>query len=205
MSVKLALQKNCATLVAFSAVLLFGRGAQSQQASLETATLGGSASNILELQRTVFELQSEVAELKAQMAFMKSAIAASNRPASGAPSEPSHIVADIEEPGGGGIGDMAQQSPSAAAGPGESVVKSLALSQEDRGILDYLKGTTTNVMVDGYYSYNFNVPVGRVNALRAYDVSSNAFSLNQAVIMFERAADVEAGRRWGTRVDLQFG
>ena len=60
-------------------------------------------------------------------------------------------------------------------------------------------------MVDGYYEYNFNNPVGRVNLLRAYDVSSNAFSLNQADLIVERAPDVDAGRRYGARLDLQFG
>ena len=60
-------------------------------------------------------------------------------------------------------------------------------------------------MFDGYYDYNFNHPVGRVNLLRAYDVSSNAFSLNQAAVIFERAPDVGGGRRYGARLDLQFG
>ena len=102
-------------------------------------------------------------------------------------------------PGGGTTEAAAQEQGQPPAS------NSLVLTSEDRGILDYLKGTTTNVMVDAYYSYNFNDPVGRVNVLRAYDVSSNAFSLNQAVVMFERAADPTADRRWGTRLDLQFG
>jgi len=76
---------------------------------------------------------------------------------------------------------------------------------DDRRIVDYLKGTTINVAVDGYYDYNFNAPVGRVNLLRAYDVLSNNFSLNQASVVFERAPDLEAGRRYGARLDLQFG
>src|SRR6516164_5789542 len=68
-----------------------------------------------------------------------------------------------------------------------------------------LGGTTLNVGVDGYYGYNFNNPIGRTNLLRAYDVSSNAFSLNQASVILENAPDVEAGRRFGARLDLQFG
>jgi hypothetical protein len=44
-----------------------------------------------------------------------------------------------------------------------------------------------------------------VNLLRAYDVLSNNFSINQASILFEHAPDVSAGRRFGARVDLQFG
>ena len=76
---------------------------------------------------------------------------------------------------------------------------------DDRKILDYLKGTTINVGIDGYYEYNFNAPVGRVNLLRAYDVLSNNFSLNQASVIFNRPPDLEAGRRYGARLDLQFG
>ena len=64
---------------------------------------------------------------------------------------------------------------------------------------------TMGVNLDGYYAYNFNHPAGQVNALRAYDVSSNSFSLNQATVLLERAADVSKGRRIGGRLDLMFG
>jgi hypothetical protein len=70
---------------------------------------------------------------------------------------------------------------------------------------DPLGGTTVNFLFDGYYGWNFNNPIGRVNLLRAYDVSSNAFSLNQAALVVENAPDVEHGKRWGMRLDLQFG
>ena len=62
-----------------------------------------------------------------------------------------------------------------------------------------------NLALDGYYDYNFNAPIGRVNLLRAYDVLSNNFSLNQANVVFERAPNPSEGRRWGARLDLQFG
>ena len=80
-----------------------------------------------------------------------------------------------------------------------------ALSDAERSTVDFLRDTTINLAVDGYYGYNFNQPVGRVNLLRAYDVSSNSFSLNQANLVIERAPDVSAGRRFGGRLDLQFG
>lgn len=76
---------------------------------------------------------------------------------------------------------------------------------EDRKTLDFLRNTTLNVGLDTYYGFNFNSPVGRVNVLRAYDVSSNEFSLNQASVILEHAPDVSVGRRWGGRLDLQFG
>jgi hypothetical protein len=68
-----------------------------------------------------------------------------------------------------------------------------------------LGGTTINFLFDGYYGYNFNNPIGRVNLLRAYDVSSNAFSLNQAGVVLENAADPAHDKRFGLRLDLQFG
>ena len=76
---------------------------------------------------------------------------------------------------------------------------------DDRGVLDFFRGTTINLGIDGSYGYNFNRPVGRVNLLRAYDVTSNSFSLNQASLVVERAPEVAAGRRFGARLDLQFG
>jgi hypothetical protein len=69
----------------------------------------------------------------------------------------------------------------------------------------FLSDTTFNMTLDGYYGYNFNRPAGRVNLLRAYDVLSNSFSLNQAAIVIERSPDPAAGRRFGVRLDLQYG
>jgi Putative beta-barrel porin-2, OmpL-like. bbp2 len=80
-----------------------------------------------------------------------------------------------------------------------------AISQDDRGVLDFLHDTTLNVTFDSYYGYNFNAPVGRVNLLRAYDVTSNTFSINQAAIILERTPDPSNGRRFGARVDLLYG
>jgi hypothetical protein len=64
-------------------------------------------------------------------------------------------------------------------------------------------GVTINGVLDGYYEYNLNSPVGRANELRAYDVSSNSFSVNQADLIIERAANPAAGQRIGVRLDLQ--
>ena len=76
---------------------------------------------------------------------------------------------------------------------------------EDRDNLAFLRSTTLNLQIDGYYAYNFNHPVGRVNLLRSYDVLSNEFSLNQASVVFDHPVDLSEGRRWGARLDLQFG
>lgn len=69
----------------------------------------------------------------------------------------------------------------------------------------FLDDTTVNVTVDGYYNYNFNRPIGGINLLRAYDVSSNSFSLNQAAIVIDNAPNLEKGKRYGLRLDLQYG
>jgi hypothetical protein len=75
----------------------------------------------------------------------------------------------------------------------------------DREVLDFLRDTTFNVTIDGYYGYNFNRPVGGINLLRAYDVMSNSFSLNQAALVIENAPNLEKGKRYGLRLDLQYG
>jgi hypothetical protein len=105
-------------------------------------------------------------------------------------------------------------TPAAAGHPTEGVTNTQPdkanaelqqISNQDRGVLDFLRDATFNVTLDGYYGYNFNKPIGRINLLRAYDVQSNSFSLNQATIVIERAPNVEAGRRLGARLDLIFG
>jgi hypothetical protein len=98
--------------------------------------------------------------------------------------------------------DTDTPAPQAAA-PGSD---SAQAKQENAELgLDFLRRTTIDVGIDTYYGFNFNDPIGRVNLLRAYDVSSNAFSLNQANIIFKQVPDPSEGRRFGARLDLQFG
>ncbi len=113
------------------------------------------------------------------------------------------VVRRTTTPGIGQTGQEGQQpAPTKQQTGAEDKSK---VSAEDRAMFDFFRDTTINVTLDGYYGYNFNRPIGRVNLLRAYDVLSNAFSLNQAAIVFEHAPDVAAGRRFGARLDLQFG
>jgi hypothetical protein len=107
----------------------------------------------------------------------------------------------------GGTGPAAEESP-AADGPEQSPLAPQSIATNaagDRKALDFLNATSINVGLDTYYGYNFNNPTGRVNLLRAYDVSSNAFSLNQASLIVKNDPDLAAGRRFGVRLDLQFG
>jgi hypothetical protein len=112
-----------------------------------------------------------------------------------APSEPAKQTA---------LNETLDVAPSTPGSESETVAQG-QVSREDRGVLDFFRDTTINLTVDGYYSYNFNNPAGRINLLRAYDVSHNSFSLNQAAVILEQTPNVEAGRRFGLRLDLQYG
>jgi hypothetical protein len=59
--------------------------------------------------------------------------------------------------------------------------------------------------LEGYYQYNWNSPPDRSLVLRAYDTRGNTFGIQQTAAVFDAAPDVEAGRRYGLRIDLQFG
>lgn len=58
---------------------------------------------------------------------------------------------------------------------------------------------------EGFYQYNANQPYDRINLLRAYDTRSNVFGIQQADLIVESAPAVDKGRRFGARLDLQFG
>jgi hypothetical protein len=160
------------------------------------------------MQQRISTLEAEVAELKAAVRQLQAnAPAATNQsrvilasasaaPAAlpGAPTALSSITPIT-----------AQSTSTLQSSPAAPAASSPALTANDSKILGFLRDTTLNVALDGYYAYNFNAPVGRVNLLRAYDVLSNEFSLNQAGVVFDRPADVAGGRRWGGRLDLQFG
>jgi hypothetical protein len=136
-----------------------------------------SASEPASMQKRVADLEAEVAQLKVLVQQLQSSLPAQK---------------PVPDPG---LAIPAQRSNAEPA----------LLSPADKSTLDFLRGTTFNFNLDGYYAYNFNAPVGRLNLLRAYDVSSNSFSLDQATAVIERTPDVAAGRRFGVRLDLQYG
>ena len=94
-------------------------------------------------------------------------------------------------------------STSAAPATASAREQTPALKPEDSANLSFLRGTTLNFGFDGYYGYNFNQPIGRVNLLRVYDVSSNSFSINQASVIVEHLPTTQ--ERFGGRLDLQWG
>jgi hypothetical protein len=95
--------------------------------------------------------------------------------------------------------------PAAALSSSAAATPAATALVDSPSLPGFASGTTLNFNFDGYYGYNFNHPVGGVNLLRANDVTSNNFTLNQADIVVERAADASAGRRLGFRLDLMFG
>lgn len=76
---------------------------------------------------------------------------------------------------------------------------------EEEKARDNVHDLEFGVALDTYYGFNFNRPIGRVNLLRAYDVTSNNFTINQANAIIESTPNVDAGRRFGGRLDFQFG
>jgi hypothetical protein len=162
--------------------------ARAQQAST------APDNRVEDLQKRVQQLESEVSELRQLVKRLQPGSVVVDSPGVAASAGAVSLAGDPPAPQA--APQPAPQAPQAAAS---------TVGPEDRKILDYLHGTTINVGLDMYYEYNFNDPVGRVNLLRAYDVLSNEFSLNQASVVMEHAPDVAGGRRWGGRLDLQFG
>jgi hypothetical protein len=150
---------------------------QAQSQTVNSTDAAGSAQTNEGLQQRVGELEGEVAELK-------------------------RIVKELQS-----NSQVAQDPPGTqlVSGTQSASAEPSTLTPQDRKNLDFLRDTTINIGIDGYYEYNFNAPIGRVNLLRAYDVLSNSFSLNQASVIFDHPPDVAAGRRFGGRLDLQFG
>jgi hypothetical protein len=144
-----------------------------------------TSNEVQELRTLVLQLQQRVANLEAQQAANSA-------------SAPSQAVVVAAQPA------PMPSAPNQTSASSPTTVPA-TLAQIDHEAIAALRDTTVNVSLDGYYDYNFNNPVGRVNALRAYDVLSNNFSLNQASLVVEHAPDLTAGRRFGGRVDLQFG
>ena len=70
---------------------------------------------------------------------------------------------------------------------------------------DPWKGIQFGATLEGFYEYNWNEPYDRVNLLRAYDTRANVFGIQQVALVIESPPQVDEGRRFGARIDLQFG
>src|SRR6187455_3277971 len=67
------------------------------------------------------------------------------------------------------------------------------------------RNVTFGASLEGYFQFNTNHPPDRSAVLHAYDTRSDVFSIQQLALVVDAAPDVPAGRRYGLRVDLQFG
>ncbi len=152
------------------------------------------------------KLEHEVEELKALVLKLQAQAAPPANPGSNGAGAPAVAAAtpvpplSASPPGAPGSGATAPGP--AAAGASTPAASAVAAPPV---VADMLRGLTLNAMLDGYYEYNTNDPIGRVNYLRAYDVSSNSFSLSQADLIVESAPDLAIGKREGMRIDLQYG
>jgi hypothetical protein len=144
-------------------------------------------------------LSHEVKDLKALVHQLQDQLSRMSGSPSAAPAGSGSAPLPTPASSAGNPGASPQNT---AAAPAASVLTAPSAAPGTSGA-DFLHGTTINAMLDGYYEYNLNAPVGRVNYLRAFDVSSNSFSLNQADLFVENAPT--ADRPYGLRLDLQFG
>lgn len=69
----------------------------------------------------------------------------------------------------------------------------------------FWSGVKAGMTFEGYYQFAATTPPDRVLLLRAYDTRSNTFSIQQAAVVLEAPPAIESGRRFGMRLDLQFG
>lgn len=134
------------------------------------------------LLQTIQKLEKRIEVLERRLA-----VSSDQSPVTATPAEVSSTTAPAPA-GAAPLQPAAQPAPVPAGVPG-----------------DLPGGIAFGATLDGYYGYNFNRPLGRVNLLRAYDVLSNSFSLSQATLILERDPDPTAGSRFGARVDLQYG
>jgi hypothetical protein len=102
----------------------------------------------------------------------------------------------------------AQEIPAAQAAPLAPVAlpaPAQAAPASAQGQSDPWRNIKFGATFEGYYQYNWNRPPDRSLVLRAYDTRGNTFGIQQAALVVDAAPDVEGGRRYGLRVDLQFG
>src|ERR1700675_469433 len=170
---------KCAVIVTACACSPFARG----QAASPVQT-PWTVESPQEMQARISKLEAEVAELKAIVTRMQ-LLAVAN---------------DADAPVTAAVQPAAVIQPA----PKQETVQTV-FQPDDSKLLGFFRDTTINVSLDRYYAYNFNNPVGRVHLLRPYDVLSNKCSLIQANIVIDHPPDAGAVRRWGGRLDLQFG
>ena len=95
-------------------------------------------------------------------------------------------------------GSASGQEPVAAPEPPQA----LSASADSSNPFEHVR---FGAALEGFYQFNWNRPYDRINLLRAYDTRANVFGIQQAALVVESAPAVDEGRRFGARIDLQFG
>ncbi|MBB5317668.1 outer membrane beta-barrel protein [Tunturibacter empetritectus] len=186
-------------LLLFSLFLVLSSGFE---ASAQSAAATPTNADVEELRQTVRDLALRVSVLEAELHKERPVV--TTEVATLRPAVLVGPAADVRSSVEG------VSSSSVASVPASAAVSQQTTSTPTSPVASVLPtqlpgGATLNYTFDGYYDYDFNHPIGRVQYLRAYDVLSNAFSINQADVVFALDPDVAAGRRYGVRLDLQFG
>jgi hypothetical protein len=175
-------------------------------ANAQTTTAVVSHADDEDLRKTVRELALRVTALEEELHRQRAAMTtqtAALKPAA-FPLPRMDVRSSVESVSSG---DVVESAPASVTSASTSTQAATSQGTPVVSVLptQLLGGATLNYAFDGYYDYDFNHPIGRVQYLRAYDVLSNAFSINQADVVFALDPDVGAGRRYGVRLDLQFG
>ena len=101
------------------------------------------------------------------------------------------------------IGPATLSAQATAAGGDSSVTAPATAPESDH--LAFWSGLKFGATLEGYYALNTNRPPDRTTPLHAYDTRSDMFGLQQSALVFDSPVDVTNGRRFGLRLDLQFG
>jgi hypothetical protein len=182
----------------------------------QAQTSAATSKDVEDLRQTVRELTLRVSALEEELHQGRSTTTAPTPTTAVATLRPiampmpsADIRSSVESVSSSSVASAAQPDPTTSASTAVTMPTQTSGTQTTPVIsaipTQLPGGATLNYTFDGYYDYDFNHPIGRVQYLRAYDVLSNAFSINQADIIFDLDPDVAAGRRYGVRVDLQFG
>jgi hypothetical protein len=156
-----------------------------------------------QLKKLVFDLQARVSALEQQNAALQSRHDASGQSAAEAAAALVNATTELKRAETPQLARNESIEAATAQAPSTSAVAPASGPSVLPANLP--GGATLNYYFDGYFENNFNNPIGRVNNLRAYDVLSRVFSISQADVIFALDPDPKAERRYGLRLDLQFG
>ena len=144
----------------------------------QTITDKPSADAPPDVTRRLEELEREIGRLQAELARLRKEVGSPSRPAPEASVAPA--PASPSPP-------ASEPAPEASSPPSAS----------------FWGSTHFNVLLDGYYGYNFNHPTNRLSGLRSFDGPTNQFALNLVEFTLDKPA--AARSRLGYHLAAGFG